>query len=295
MVISQLGSTKNILRRKRGISALDPASADVPNVSQLGSALQAFAVAQLQRAIAYLAQPGEARHEGIHEGRKCIRRARATLALTTRIFKRSHCAARAARLDDDLGQLCRGLSPLRDAQALLEALARLGAVAPDVSAILPAATKAARARRDQLLQLALRRNPDFLARQQRLAAAITRLQRLSWQDATDADVSSGLARSVRRVEKAERKAHRHPEHDEFWHVYRRRLRSLRQQDSLLAAIKPELRPAFGGLEQHAERLGESQDDALLLKHCGKRSPFAPNQRKIIRATTSARLRHMRSR
>lgn len=295
MVISQLGRTSKALRRKQGIGEPHRTHANEPSVSPLGGALEAFAVAQLQRAVAYLAQPGEARHEGIHEGRKCIRRARATLALTARAFKRGHCAARATRLDHDLGQLCRGLSPLRDAQALLEALARLAAVAPDVMAILPAATEAAQARRDQLMQLALRRNPDFLSRQKRLAAAITRLQRLSWQNTSDADVSSALARSVRRVEKAQRKAHRHPELDEIWHVYRRRLRRLRQQDSLLAAIKPELRPAFDGLEQHAERLGESQDDALLLKHCGKRSPFAPHPRKIIRAVTSARLRHMRSR
>ena len=261
----------------------------------VGNKLKAFAIAQLQRAIAYLAQPGKARHQGIHEGRKCIRRARATLALAARTFKRHECAARAARLDDDLGQLCRGLSPLRDAQALLEALARLGTVAPAVSAILPAAIKAARARRDHLMQLALRRNPDFLSRRQRLAATIKRLQHLPWHDSTETEITSALARSVRRVEKAQRKANRHPELDEIWHVYRRRLRRLRQQDSLLAAIQPELRPAFDGLELHAERLGESQDDALLLKHCGKRSPFAPNQRKILRTTTSARLRLMRSR
>ena len=268
-----------------------------PEASQaaVGDKLQAFAVAQLQRAIAYLAQPGNARHKGIHEGRKCIRRTRATLALATHTFKRNGCAARAARLDHDLGQLCRGLSPLRDAQALIEALARLGAVSPDVSAMVPSATKAAKARRDHLMQLALRRNPDFLSRRQRLGTAIKRTQQLTWHDATGAEITRAVARSLRRVEKAQRKANRHPEHDEIWHVYRRRLRRLRQQDSLLTAIAPELRPAFEGLELHAERLGESQDDALLLKHCGKRSPFTPTQRKTLRTITSARLRHMRSR
>lgn len=297
--IAQLRSANDVPSENLG-GAPEIAGAQSPNVGELaigklGIALEAFAIAQLQRVIAYLAQPGKARHQGIHEGRKCIRRARATLALAASTFKRRDCAARAARLDDDLGQLCRGLSSLRDAQALLEALARLSAVAPDVSAILPAATKAARARRNQLMHLALRRNPDFLSRRQRLAAAIKRLQHLPWQDATATDITSALARSVRRVEKAQRQAHRHPELDEIWHVYRRRLRRLRQQDSLLATIAPELRPAFDGLEQHAERLGESQDDALLLKHCGKRSPFAPNQRKILRATASARLRLIRSR
>ena len=262
--------------------------------SDVGNKLKAFAIEQLNRAITYLAQPGKARHKGIHEGRKCIRRARATLALAARTFKRNDEGARATRLDFDLGQLCRGLSPLRDAQALIEALSRLSADTPDVAAVLPDAITAAKVRRDQLMQIALRRNPDFLSRRNRLAALVTRLQRLAWQNTSAADVGAALTRSMRRVEKAQRKANRHPELDEIWHTYRRRLRRLRQQDSLLATIEPELRLAVTDLEQQAERMGESQDDALLLKHCGKRSPFAANQRKILCAIASARLRHMRS-
>ena len=253
----------------------------------VGSKLKAFALEQLNRAIAYLAQPGNARHQGIHEGRKCLRRARATLALAGPSFKRGGEGERAARLDFDLGQLCRGLSPLRDAQALLEALARLSDVAPDVSAILPDAKKAAKARRDQLMQIALQRSPDFLSRLKRLAAILTRLARLAWHATCAADISASVKRSMRRVERAQRKAHRHPELDEIWHTYRRRLRRLRQQDSLLAVVEPELRPVIADLEQQTELLGESQDDALLLKHCGKRSPFAPIQRKILRTIANA--------
>ena len=273
----------------------DSKSVPEPIIGEHGIALKNFAIAQLQRAIAYLAQPGNARHQGIHEGRKCIRRARATLALAARTFKRRNCLVRAKRLDNDLGQLGRGLSPLRDAQALLEALARIKNATAEVTVILPGALKAARTRRDQLMRIALRRNPDFLSRRQRLAAIMARLVRLPWQDVDVAEIKSAVNRSVRRVEKAQRNAHRHPEHDEIWHLYRRRLRRLRQQDSLLAGIDPGLRPAVVDLEQQAERLGESQDDALLLKHCGKRSPFAPNQRKILRAIANARLRQMRSR
>ncbi len=273
----------------------DLTSAPKPIIGELGIALKDFAFAQLQRAMAYLAQPGNARHQGIHEGRKCIRRARATLALAARTFKRRNCADRAKRLDHDIGQLGRGLSPLRDAQALLEALARIKDATAEVTVILPAALKAARTRRDQLMRIALRRNPDFLSRRQRLSAIMARLVRLAWQDVDASEVNSAVNRSVRRVEKAQRNAHRHPELDEVWHVYRRRLRRLRQQDSLLAGIEPGLRPAVADLELQAERLGESQDDALLLKHCGKRSPFAPDQRKILRAIAGARLQHMRNR
>ena len=288
-VLSELANGKDSQSDTTKIN-LDPLAS-----LELGDKLKAFAVAQLQRTIAYLAQPGKARHQGIHEGRKCIRRARATLALAARAFKRRKCTARAKLVDNDLGQLCRGLSPLRDAQALLEALARIKDATAEVAVILPSARTAARARRDQLLQSALQRNPDFLSRQQRLLAILARVEKLPWHDIDAADIKSALNRSVRRVEKAQRNAHRHPEHDEIWHVYRRRLRRLRQQDSLLAGIEPGLRPSVTDLEQQAERLGESQDDALLLKHCGNRSPFAPNQRKILRTIANARLRLMRSR
>ena len=111
--------------------------------SVIGPRLMAYASEQLLQAETHLARKGEARHSGIHEARKCIRRARATLALGASVFDR-----RAKRLDDDLGRLCRGMSPLRDAQALIEALRRLeNSAPPAVHAILPRAEMAVRVRR----------------------------------------------------------------------------------------------------------------------------------------------------
>jgi hypothetical protein len=43
----------------------------------------------------------------------------------------------------------------------------------------------------------------------------------------------------------------------------------------------------------ADILGESQDDALLLRHCGSRSPFTSDQRKPLRAIARERLQRAR--
>jgi CHAD domain-containing protein len=254
----------------------------------LGPPLLAAARHQLRTAHSFLSSKGEAQHDGIHEARKCIRRARATLALGAHVF-----GSRAKRLDDELGRLCRSMSGLRDAEALVEELRRLEGSAPTtVHAILPSARMAAQQRRDQLLEHFLTRDPGFASRRRRLLAAEARLARLDWQAVGDIDVAEAVKRSERRAGKARRQAHRHADDESAWHVYRRRLRRLRQQDTLLGELRPELRPSLDGLDDHT-KLGESQDDALLLKRCGRGSPFPPEQRALLRELARQRLQHAR--
>jgi hypothetical protein len=257
--------------------------------ASLGLALKAFASGQLLQAERFLGREGEARHAGVHEARKCIRRVRAVLALGRRELDH-----RVRRLDDDLGRLCRGLSRLRDAQALLDALDRLETNAPsNVIEQLPNAKTMARLRRDRTLESELARDPQFASRQRRLRAYRQRLERLNWQDLDDRSVGVAIQRSERRAEKAGRRSFRHPDRDVDWHAYRRRLRRLRQQDSLLADLRPELRPAIQGLEERATLLGEAQDDALLIRSCGRRSPFSSGQRALLRTLARDRLKHAR--
>lgn len=255
----------------------------------LGLRLMAFACAQLLHAEAHLAHDGEALHEGIHEARKCIRRVRATLALARRAFD-----GRAKRLDDDLGRLCRGLSHMRDAQALIEALRRLDGSAPEaVRQILPAAEAAARLRRDRMLVAALAKDPGFMARRRRLEDFRKRLLRLDWQAVGEKDIGKAIARSERRALKAAKRAERHPDDHQAWHAYRRRLRRLRQQHTALSELELVQWPANKDLLGRTESLGESQDDLLLLNHCRRRSPFPPRQRALLRATAKQRLLRMR--
>ncbi len=256
----------------------------------LGLRLKAFALSELREAQSLLARPGDQRHEGVHQARKRMRRTRAALALGRKALGRE-----GRRLDEDLGRFCRGLSPLRDAQALIEGLQRLPASEPSpLAAALPAMLGLASQRRDQCLADSLARDPDMQRRRDRLQAMATRLEALSWENVKRGAVAKSLRRSEDRLAKARRRAARDPKEDARWHAMRRRLRRLRQQDHLLAALEPDLRPEDNVTAEEATVLGEAQDDALLLRHCGSHSPFPPPLRKLLRAEARARLGRART-
>ncbi len=266
--------------------------ADDPQIDHrpLGLRLLAFTREQLLQAETHLGREGEDLHEGVHEARKCIRRTRATLALGAKAL--GPCAK---RIDAELRRLCRGLSHLRNAQALLEALARLdGTVPAAVQAVLPDVEKIARERRDHLLARTLARDPVFAARRRRLWIVHEHLARLDWQSIDAACVSTSVRRSKRRIDKAMQKALKNRNDELAWHTYRRRIRRLRQQDTLLSELQPDLCQAMHGLADRAHALGESQDNALLLRYCGKRSPFTIAQRALLRRVARERLHHVRA-
>ena len=267
-----------------------PAENPAPTAAPLGLRLKVFALSELSQAQSLLAKAGDDRHAGVHQARKRLRRARAALALGRKALGRE-----GRRLDEDLGQLCRGLSPLRDAQALIEGLQRLPASEPSaLASALPDLMDLARQRRDQCLARTLARDADFQRRRDRLLAMATRLEALDWQDVKRGAVAKSIERSEERVAKARRRATRNPKDDARWHAMRRRLRRLRQQDHLLAALEPDLRPEDNVTAEEATVLGEAQDDALLLRHCGSHSPFPPPLRKLLRAEARARLGRART-
>jgi len=267
-----------------------PAENPAPTAAPLGLRLKVFALSELSQAQSLLAKAGDDRHAGVHQARKRLRRARAALALGRKALGRE-----GRRLDEDLGQLCRGLSPLRDAQALIEGLQRLPASEPSaLASALPDLMDLARQRRDQCLARTLARDADFQRSRDRLLAMATRLEALDWQDVKRGAVAKSIERSEERVAKARRRATRNPKDDARWHAMRRRLRRLRQQDHLLAALEPDLRPEDNVTAEEATVLGEAQDDALLLRHCGSHSPFPPPLRKLLRAEARARLGRART-
>jgi len=268
--------------------SLEPAGSE--HAHRPGDGLRAFGLDQLQSAARLLARRGQARHEGVHEARKCLRRVRALLALAA-----PRLGAHAAALDAELGRLCRGLSPLRDASALIEALQRLersGAITADEAAL---AAASASVRREERLSAALARDPGLAARRCRLQRAAEKLAALDWPAVRRRDLRRGLARSEHRLRKAAARARRHPGNDAAWHRLRRRLRGWRQQNTLLEGIAPALVPEDSPVRDAlATRLGESQDDVLLLARCRSDSPFAPALRRILRRAARLRLWALRA-
>ena len=244
----------------------------------LGVMLQAEALREIERAARQLARPGEDRHEGIHQARKSIRRVRATLALGGDAFM---AAPAVRRLDAGLRSLCRGLSSLRDADALRDALlhlARDAVIGPIECERLCSLVAVLRSKR---LAAALARDPDFARRRERLDEARLRVEALPWSRIADADVHAALSDSRTRLRKA-LKAARRSEDPEVWHRLRRRLRRLRQQDSALARCARGQSPASPGVAALAERMGAAQDHALLLAHCRRSGVFPARDRAMLR-------------
>jgi CHAD domain-containing protein len=244
-----------------------------------------LALVELAAARDQLARSGDARHEGVHQARKALRRTRAALALG-----RKRLGNRGKRVDADLASLCRGLSPLRDAQALVETLERLVATAPEpLRSELPGLIRQARDRREQRLAKVLNRDPGLERRRARVKALAGRLARLDWTCIDERSVAAAVAHSERRLTAARDSTARYPGEDARWHTLRRRLRRLHQQHNLLRRIAPAWRVVAHATTGEATRLGEAQDDALLLRHCRRNSQFAPGSRARLRALVSERL------
>jgi CHAD domain-containing protein len=265
----------------------EPAAGTLPG--EPGPALRVLALSELAAARDHLARSGDARHEGVHQARKALRRARAVLALG-----RKRLGSRSKRIDADLASLCRSLSPLRDAEALVEALERLVVTVPEpLRTELPALIRQACDRREQRLAQALDRDPGLERRRARVQALAGRLARLDWARVDQRSVAAAVAHSEQRLAKARDRAARYPGEDDRWHTLRRRLRRLRQQHNLLGQLAPAWRVDTRATTAEATRLGEAQDDALLLRHCGRGSPFAPGSRARLRALVSERLGRVR--
>jgi hypothetical protein len=226
----------------------------------------------------------------VHQARKALRRTRAALALG-----RKRLGSRGKRVDADLASLCRGLSPLRDAQALVETLERLLSTAPEpLRSELPEMIRRARGRRDQRLATVLDRDPELKRRRARTEALAARLAKLDWARIDERSVAAAVAHSERRLTKARDRIPLYPGEDARWHTLRRRLRRLHQQHNLLRRIAPAWRLDAHATTGEATRLGEAQDDVLLLRNCRRNSPFAPTGRAQLRALASERLGRVRS-
>jgi hypothetical protein len=275
---------------------LSDVSADIPTApiqvetsAWIGPRLSAFIQTQLHTAQRQLARRGLARHEGIHEARKCIRRAKAALAIGRMKF-----GASGKRLNIELGRICRGLSLLRDEQALVEALRRLhDSASGPLLALLLEAEPAARQHRDRSLATALAADPQFKRRRLRLQRLSEKLLRLEWASVGSDDVLAAVRRSGHRLEIAGERIKKHTDDNALWHDYRRRLRRLRQQDTLLSGLDMESGLMNREFRTQADALGSAQDDVLLIRRCGKDSPFRPEHRRLLRRTARQRLYNAR--
>lgn len=247
--------------------------------------LLGYARQQLLTAEQQLARKGQARHQGIHVARKCIRHARAALAIG-----RTVVGKRYVFINAELGRFCRGLSPLRDAQALIEELKRLHVGASEsLLNILLAAESVAIERRDQMLAKALTNDPQFMHRRQRLQHLAEKLQHMDWDQVDQNSVVQAIYRSEHRLKKASKRLNKMQDDNQAWHEYRRRFRRLRQQAGILAGLGVDIGLPDRHTKAESDALGEVQDIAMLIRQCGSRSPFTVAIRRPLRNIARQRL------
>ncbi|MBN6152239.1 CHAD domain-containing protein [Xanthomonas sp. AmX2] len=252
-------------------------------------ALPRYVAAQLTQAIALLGRERGHLHRGIHQGRKCIRRSRAALALAADAL-----GPAGAALDAQLRTINRSLSAARDAQALVEAVARLEDQAQGEKRrkLLHRARRRAAKARAPALRAVLAADPGFARLRRQLFDLQTAIAGLPWRELSEEIIEDALAASAAQVRRAARKAAKRGD-DEHWHRWRRRARRLSQQRGLLGELGwrlPKDRDKAVALV-----LGEQQDYSLLLAHCGDASPFKPGDRAELRALAQAKLHKLRRR
>jgi CHAD domain-containing protein len=248
-----------------------------------GEALRTYAEVELRVAREALGWSGSRRHAGIHQARKSVRRVRATIALAGKSFGRA-----GELFDKELQRINRSMSPLRDGQALVEALQRLArhTEEPAHQAMLRRALGAAERRRAALAR-ATPPPGDAIGVLEMLLPA---LPILPWQTVGTPLLALSVGQSIAEVQDAgERALKRDRKAD--WHRWRRRARRLTQQDRALATVPMAVDVAAH--KAQAEHLGEAQDYQLLIEHCGRRSPFAKDDRDALCVLAAERLAHLR--
>lgn len=226
---------------------------DARNESDLtiGLALRAAAAKEcksLQRSLALKKQ----RHDNIHRARKSCRRLRSLLA-----FLAPQPTKQVTALDNALRQLLREFSVLRDAH-IAKRTARLLASAHEAR-LTPALLGALQKHSIELLRDALKADPDWRRKRNKVERLTTRLQRLPWQDISPSRVKDVIDHSARRVKNARKKAmdERTPE---SFHRWRRRARKLRYELELASKA----RRAAGMKNERSKRYAERAKKLVLV-------------------------------
>jgi CHAD domain-containing protein len=267
------------------------ASAPLLDGAIFAGALRAYACAELDRAIAYLARRGGRVHAGVHQARKSLRRTRSVLALGLSVL-----GPGAALLDREVRRVNRQLSAMRDAQALVETLDRLirKNKAPELGPVLRRARRIAAQARAESARAKLASDPGFARKRAMLTTLRAAMPALPWNALTENRLRDALDRGLARIGEARTRA-LSTGRDTDWHRWRRRVRRLSQQHRALGNLVEGLDIARKRCKSLAVGLGEAQDYALLRDHCGRRSIFSETDRHLLRALADDGTRRMRER
>lgn len=178
-----------------------------------------------------------ARHRGIHQARKSIRRLRAMLSLT----HAAHLGV-VRSIDAQLKNMATSLSALRDAQVAVETASRMIGNTQNAERRMRwmVLRRQLMVQRKALLDEAMRTDPEFAQRSLNVASVRNFLEAVRWSDVGPGAVKEALSKNLRRCKKAEKAAERDDAGHEERHRWRRRLRRLRMQWSALKVIEKDM-------------------------------------------------------
>lgn len=189
-----------------------------------------------------------------------MRRLKSLLALGAEPF-----ATSLPGIEATIGALATGLSPLRDAEVAVN-MAR-SVAGPRPSPEWRQAIKALENRREGRLEAVLHKDPRFLKRRRQLRELAAAIEALPWRKIRRNTVERALARSERRVAKAQKQVSDDPSPINL-HRWRRRARRLRMQLELWRKVlKATGKPSYHRARQDkaAARAMSKLSDALGVK------------------------------
>jgi hypothetical protein len=230
----------------------------------LGLAFRALAASECRALQRMLAMRGD-RQKAIHEARKSCRRLRAMLP-----FLPSEQPTEA--IDQALRAMMHGLAPQRDAHIAARTAQQLAT--RHATRITPKVIEALETHAVQVLDEALRDDPDWQHRRVQANRIIDTLEVLPWQDIRPAAVKKSLKKTARKMDKAQAQAlaERTPEASHRW---RRRTRKFRYQLELvrkarrMAGMKKRRTKHYGDwakrLSNTTDQLGWRQDVQIFLQ------------------------------
>ena len=255
-----------------------------------GDRLKAYAIAQLQRAIACLGWRGSRAHAGVHQARKSLRRIRACLALGE-----SALGAGAGMIDRELSKVCDSLSALRDAQARVESLERLidHHAGSEMQTCLKAARRLAMQARADAMHEEQSLDPQLLSRRESLKVLAAAIPVLPWEQISNEGLLRAMQFSMKACDMAADTALSSGK-EKDWHRLRRRRRRLAQQFTSLENSGIQLPQIVAPDKKIGSLLGEAQDLTLLRAFFKKHHGLPVDDALQLRKFLKTQFRHLSS-
>lgn len=220
----------------------------------------------VDRALTELQRPGRDPGENaVHQARRAIKRARATLRLVRPALRARDCRAR----DDSLRRAARCLSEARDRTVLVPTLARLAACArADLSDVEQALVGSGKSAPNRLTDDDLAHAIQLLGTARR---GLSRPRRLAAPD-----VAGAAARTYRKARKAFHAAARPSASGDAFHRLRRHTKYHAVHVHMLRDVWPEVFKAWAArLDELADLLGDEHDLTVLCEWLEHASPALP--------------------